>query len=106
MRISDWSSDVCSSDLTPPPLPYTPLLIPQFLISGAALMRSATRTVRRPGEILGRRRLGGGRLPERDRLAGLRHVVNAHDLHALLQADAGSRPRDGTALLQIGRAHV
>src|SRR3546814_11059320 len=76
---------ILRSWLRPPPLPYTPLLIPQFLISGAALMRSATRTVRRPGEILGRRRRGGGRLPERDRLAGLRHVVNAHDLHAALQ---------------------
>src|SRR3546814_8680126 len=66
-------------------------------------MRRATRTVRRPGEILGRRRRGGGRLPERDRLAGLRHVVNAHDLHAALQADEGSRQRAGKALLRRRR---
>src|SRR3546814_18780425 len=91
---------ILRSWLRPPPLPYTPLLIPQFLISGAALMRSATRTVRRPGEILGRRRRGGGRLPARDRLAGLRHVVNSHDLHPPLQADEGSPQRAGTATLR------
>src|SRR3546814_12781308 len=67
---------ILRSWLRPPPLPYTPLLIPQFLISGAALMRSATRTLRRPGEILGRRRRGGGSLPEPDHLRGTYHVVN------------------------------
>src|SRR3546814_16118277 len=34
MRISDWSSDVCSSDLGALPLPY-PTMVPQLIFQGA-----------------------------------------------------------------------
>src|SRR3546814_14993392 len=73
MRISDWSSDVCSSDLVPPPhavdLPG-PLCQPQSALAGEGHRRRADPGLRPRAE-----RPGGARPGRRAAAAGDRKSV-------------------------------
>src|SRR3546814_3664422 len=87
MRISDWSSDVCSSDLTD-------------RTDGADRAKthahSADRHARRQ-VLLGRRRSGTVPWPEVWRLRPV-HVPAAADVSAVLQSQSQGRDRKSTRL--------
>src|SRR3546814_1067118 len=100
MRISDWSSDVCSSDL--PGAPARPAL---DLVLQA---KEAAAVVGRQDQVVGLRlaaAVGGKNADVAD--AGLRHAAQGFDEAAGLDAGGhhGAAPVSRAAG-QIGRAHV
>src|SRR3546814_10151039 len=103
MRISDWSSDVCSSDLAPHRVqgraaPHSGLALPlgglALPLGGRALPLGGQ--ARRPRALGWEGDGGGGALaePVLDRQGA---AEQAHEIVAEMQAEAG-------ALVQIGRA--
>src|SRR3546814_14532775 len=97
MRISDWSSDVCSSDLGPlPPRPAARALLAQFQL--VFLVEIAAE----PGEhLVGDRQHGGGVAGER--LADDR-LVAGEDLLALLVELRSEERRVGKEGVRTGRS--
>src|SRR3546814_1245092 len=91
MRISDWSSDVCSSDLLGPPRP----LATAYTISLAdpAVMEAAARNAAAAGYALLKVKLGGD--GDMDRIAAVRRgspaarlIVDANEAWAGLDLEA------------------
>src|SRR3546814_12572042 len=78
MRMSDWSSDVCSSDLIPANMPQPPFHVSLFLAYRGKIMQHFPRGLQalEPGQHPGRQILGGetatggeiGRAPCRERV--------------------------------------
>src|SRR3546814_1251337 len=91
MRISDWSSDVCSSDLPE-------LDLPVALLRGAGDLDVVVRTLD-----------GAGRLQEHDRLlrdrgTGLRGVVGVVQADTDDLADAADAGADARVAVDLGQA--
>src|SRR3546814_16451565 len=89
MRISDWSSDVCSSDLAPLQLRL-----------GSKLPSLHILSLKRREQNLSRQRRIPEPAPHPQRLPRLRDVVDAQQLRALfrrpiMERDAAAEPRVG-----------
>src|SRR3546814_2814056 len=90
MRISDWSSDVCSSDLTL--IIYRPDLVAQ---RAKAEEENATRAVRKPSEP---------HTPKKQAAEGVTRSRRTET--AKRSAQKADRPETHAPRAQIGRAHV
>src|SRR3546814_1725974 len=98
MRISDWSSDVCSSDLL-----FTPLGLTMIAPSFASLLTMFEAAAGRPIEIGARDR------PSQDQLAicAILTTANAPAVPFLPDMLEPSHPLSSTIdCAEIGRAHV
>src|SRR3546814_1934493 len=98
MRISDWSSDVCSSDLLPAPADIPLLQVRSLQAPG---LKAVDFEVRR-GEVLGIAGVSGnGQKALADVLAGVLPVT-----HGDIVLDGISIARAADGMPEIGRAHV
>src|SRR3546814_19361544 len=93
MRISDWSSDVCSSDLAPLQLRL-----------GSKLPSLHILSLKRREQNLSRQRRIPEPAPHPQRLPRLRDVVDAQQLRALfrrpiMERDAAAQPRVGARFI-------
>src|SRR3546814_3195493 len=104
MRISDWSSDVCSSDLraypSPPPPLFRTALFPQLPPAAPSLGDAQRRHFRDPVHVR------PARNPASDRRSAPRDMLRRHDAlgHALIRRRSEEHTSDLQSLMRISYA--